>query len=372
MTERPFIIGITGNIATGKSVIQRMLANSGALGIDADIIAHRMLYPQGAGFQPVIDAFGTHILTAEREISREKLGEIVFNNPIQLEKLETILHPLVIEAIGKRVTAAQCPLVVIEAIKLIESGLSKSCDQVWVSHVSADLQLQRLVTHRQMPEGQARDRINLQPSQTTKLSLADVVINTKGTFKDIWEQTQRALNDTIRLKNKLDHWYLKKSPVRHFATLNQYNDSQLEAFWKALTNKNESILYELLGAKHIVPVTNNDQISAFVTWSGWNFTGILEEIYPSQYPHTQPEQVLATFEEDALRAQSELLLIYNDIAHVIKPTLMTYGFTQRLNLIQSYPAWQQALRSFRVETQDLAWTKLLHQPWEIPGDIIFE
>ena len=75
------IIGLTGNIATGKSVIRRMLANCGALEIDADLIAHRVMYPEGAVFLSIIETFGEAILAEDGHISRGKLAEIVFSNP---------------------------------------------------------------------------------------------------------------------------------------------------------------------------------------------------------------------------------------------------------------------------------------------------
>ncbi len=81
MKNDALIIGITGNIATGKSVIRRMLENSGSLGVDADVLAHRMIYPQGPAFQSVGKAFGEAILDEEGAISRTKLGQIVFTNP---------------------------------------------------------------------------------------------------------------------------------------------------------------------------------------------------------------------------------------------------------------------------------------------------
>ena len=139
------LIGITGNIATGKSVVRRMLANAGALGLDADVIGHRMIYPQGPAFQEVLTAFGGGILNENGEISRTSLGEIVFKNPDQLAKLEAIVHPAVTDAIQKRLAHSQSPLVALEAIKLLEAGLGEICNAVWVSHAPHTTQLERLM-----------------------------------------------------------------------------------------------------------------------------------------------------------------------------------------------------------------------------------
>ncbi len=192
------IIGLTGNIATGKSVVRRMLVNHGALGLDADIIAHRTLYPGGKAFQPVIDVFGKNILTPSGEIDRKKLGQIVFQDPEQLAILESLTHPAVTEAIRERIERSDLPLIVIEAIKLFESPLIDLCNTVWVSQASPMFQLERLLQTRNMTEETARQRIAAQPPQSEKRKRADVVINTEGPFQQTWQQVRQALNDTIQ------------------------------------------------------------------------------------------------------------------------------------------------------------------------------
>jgi len=171
------IIGVTGNIATGKSVLRQMLVNSRALGIDADELAHRMIYPQGPAFKTVVNTFGESILSEDGSISHNKLGQIVFNDPDALLELEKLVHPYVIETINERANQSHCPLVVIEAIKLLEAGLGDICDEVWVSHASYELQLERLLRIRNMTQREAKRRIESQPPQTEKVARADVVIN---------------------------------------------------------------------------------------------------------------------------------------------------------------------------------------------------
>ncbi len=108
------LIGLTGNIATGKSVVRRMLVNHGALGLDADLIAHRTQYPGGKAYQAIINTFGSDILSPEKEISRAKLGEIVFADPDRLIVLEALVHPAVTADIEERIEQATLPIVVIE------------------------------------------------------------------------------------------------------------------------------------------------------------------------------------------------------------------------------------------------------------------
>ena len=90
-----YVIGLTGNIATGKSVVRRMLEHLGAFGIDADALAHRTFAPEAPGYQPLIQAFGPEILQPDGRVDRAKLGGVVFSDPQALVRLESIVHPLV-------------------------------------------------------------------------------------------------------------------------------------------------------------------------------------------------------------------------------------------------------------------------------------
>jgi len=121
-TEK-YIIGLTGNIATGKSVVRRMLEHLGAYSIDADSLSHRAIARGAPGYQPVIDEFGKWILRADGEIDRPKLAQLVFREPQALEKLEDIIHPLVGQAVEIFINRATQKVIVVEAIKLLESCL---------------------------------------------------------------------------------------------------------------------------------------------------------------------------------------------------------------------------------------------------------
>ena len=114
-----YVIGLTGNIATGKSVVRKMLEHLGAFGIDADALAHRTIASGAPGFQPVLEAFGEGILDSSGEIERSKLAQIVFHDKDALARLELIIHPLVREAIDALINRSGHNVVVLEAIKLI-------------------------------------------------------------------------------------------------------------------------------------------------------------------------------------------------------------------------------------------------------------
>ena len=94
-----YVIGLTGNVATGKSVVRKMLEHLGAYGIDADGLSHRATAKGAPGYQPTIDAFGKWILNADGEVDRTKLGKLAFNDSEAMARLEDIVHPLVRQAI---------------------------------------------------------------------------------------------------------------------------------------------------------------------------------------------------------------------------------------------------------------------------------
>ena len=187
-----YVIGLTGNIATGKSVVRKMLEHLGAFGIDADALAHRTIASGAPGFQPVLEAFGEGILDSSGEIERSKLAQVVFHDKDALARLELIIHPLVREAIDALINRSEHKVIVLEAIKLIESGLTKKCDCLWVSTAPQKLQLARLIKNRGLSEMNATQRIELQPPQSDKIAAADIVIYNDDSFENTWSQVRKA------------------------------------------------------------------------------------------------------------------------------------------------------------------------------------
>jgi dephospho-CoA kinase len=187
-----YVIGLTGSIGTGKSVVRRMLEHLGAYGIDADAITHRAISRDAPCFDEIIKTFGSHILTTEGQIDRKKLGRIVFNDPEALAKLESIIHPLVEQAVDLIIRRASQKVVVIEAIKLLESNLAKECDTIWAVYSPPEVQLSRLMHNRNMTEAEARERMAAQVPQETRFAEAAVVIKNSTTFDDTWKQVTAA------------------------------------------------------------------------------------------------------------------------------------------------------------------------------------
>ncbi len=192
-----FVIGLTGNIATGKSVVRRMLEHLGAYTIDADALAHRA-YAKGApGYQPVLDKFGKWLLNNDGEIDRAKLGNLVFNDSEAMAQLEAIVHPLVRQAAEMLAQRAQQKVVVIEAIKLLEGELRTVCNSIWVTNAPEAVQVERLVAKRGFTRERAIERVHAQSAQSAKVALANVVINNTGSFEELWQQVSAAWKKVV-------------------------------------------------------------------------------------------------------------------------------------------------------------------------------
>ncbi|WKZ34918.1 MAG: dephospho-CoA kinase [Anaerolineales bacterium] len=192
-----FVIGLTGNIATGKSVVRRMLEHLGAYTIDADALTHRT-YARGApGYQQVIDRFGKWLVNKDGEIDRSKLGNLVFNDAEALKQLEAIVHPLVRQATEILAKRASQPVIVVEAIKLLEGELRMVCDSIWVTNAPEDVQLERLIRKRGMKREQALERIRIQSAQSAKVAVANIVITNTGSYDDLWKQVNEAWKEVV-------------------------------------------------------------------------------------------------------------------------------------------------------------------------------
>ncbi|MBN1582389.1 MAG: dephospho-CoA kinase [Anaerolineae bacterium] len=199
--QQVYVIGLTGNIATGKSSVGNILVSLGAQHIDADTLAHQAMAQGEPAWHDIVAHFGRDILGTDGEIDRKKLGAIVFADAGALRQLEAIVHPDVIARTKKLISTATAGVVVVEAIKLVESGMvAELCDALWVVTAPREVQIQRLVEYRGLTRADAILRIDAQPPQEDKVKRADVVIkNDRG---------QRALACQVR-----DAWLIIQNPI---------------------------------------------------------------------------------------------------------------------------------------------------------------
>lgn len=177
-------IGLTGNIASGKSTVASTLHELGARVIDADKVAHQVMAPPGPVFDAIVRAFGSAVVAANGTIDRRKLGAIVFSDPAALRRLDAIVHPMTNQAIRRLVSESTQSVVVVEAIKLIESGTYQTCDAIWVVNCRPDQQINRLVTMRGLEPEEAERRVRAQSPVSAKLAFATEVIDTSGSLAD--------------------------------------------------------------------------------------------------------------------------------------------------------------------------------------------
>jgi dephospho-CoA kinase len=312
-----YIIGLTGNIATGKSVVRKMLEHLGAYGIDADALAHRAIAKDAPGYQPVLDIFGNWLLDANGQIDRAKLGQLVFSEAQALAQLEAIVHPLVGQAIDLLVRRASQPVIVVEAIKLIESKIANACDAVWVAYSPETIQKGRLMAKRGMSEVDALQRIHMQPPQEKKIAAADVVINNTNTFEETWKQVVDAWKVISPLSDTSPTVIKDSKPGELAVQRGRPRDSGIIA----------ELITRLSGGTR--PTTHNDVMAAFgdraylllrsgnqyvglIGWQVENLVARTTEIYiDPAIPVKQAVQSLASEVEQAAKdLQCEASLIF--------------------------------------------------------------
>lgn len=189
----PLRIGLTGNIACGKSTVGKLLMARGADYVDADRLVHVLLEPGTPEHDRIVERFGTGVRAADGRIDRPRLGAIVFADPAALRDLEAILHPGVRAEIRRRLAASTAPMIVVDAIKLFEGGLAREMDVTWVVVCPRSEQIRRLMAERGMTEAQAETRIAAQGWQEEKVRQATVVIDNGGTLEETERQVDAAL-----------------------------------------------------------------------------------------------------------------------------------------------------------------------------------
>ena len=241
------LIGLTGNIGTGKSSIRKMMQHLGALGIDADRVARDALRKDSPAYQDILAAFGREAITdPSGQIDRKKLGALVFSNPAALKKLESITHPQVSIAIKQLIQHSRLPVIVIEAIKLLESDLAELCDSIWVVDTQPEIVYERLRISRGMSRAAVEQRLAQQSPAAEKIRRADIVIHNNNTTLAAWEQVRAA-------------WKLVSAPLKE-AAQTSYSQSDIhillpsnanrDLLQKQLNQQPESLACQVLSAQY--------------------------------------------------------------------------------------------------------------------------
>jgi len=196
----PRIIGITGNIACGKTAVGHMLLELGAEQyIDADAVVHKLYL----GGQPiavkVAEAFGSTVVAADGSVDRKALGAIVFQDAEAMRRLESIVHPAVSVALANELGSVSASgIAIIDAVKLLEGGSGAFCQSKWLVICPEEQELARLLARNQLSEEEAWTRIRAQPPIAHKLALVDEIIDNGGSLEGTRRQVAAAFERFCR------------------------------------------------------------------------------------------------------------------------------------------------------------------------------
>ncbi len=356
------VIGITGNIATGKSVVRRMLEHLGAFGLDADGLAHRAMSPGAPAYLPTVETFGKWILRPDGQISRQKLATVVFAAPEALAELERLTHPIVRQVIDLLVKRAKQPVIAIEAIKLIEAGLAEDCDVVWVVDAPRDVQLERLVEERKLAEDAANQRIDVQNPQADKLAQATLTIDNSAGLEQTWQQVQAAYNKLMGIKPPVVEPEPEPEPAVSFETPvaadteivtrrggpDQAGD--IAAFFNGLNNTSLTRMDILLrfGQKAYMLALADQHIIGLAGWQVENLIARIDEfiLAPNAPVERTVNGLVKIIEQYASDLQSEIALLFLDkvMPEVIKQAVLASGYEEKTAEELRIPDWKEAAK----------------------------
>jgi dephospho-CoA kinase len=181
--RRPYIVGLTGGIGSGKSAATARFAARGATVVDTDAIAHALTAAGGAAMPAIRDAFGAGVVAADGSLDRAAMRALAFSQPAARERLESILHPMIRAQSAHQCAAAPAPYVILAVPLLIESGSYRErCDRICVVDCPEALQIERVRARSGLDESQIRAIMGAQASRAERLAAADDVIDNSGTL----------------------------------------------------------------------------------------------------------------------------------------------------------------------------------------------
>ena len=198
-------VGLTGGIGCGKSHILREFHKLGVYTIDADEIAHEVILPDQPAYGEIVESFGPEILASDQTIDRKKLGEKIFSDGKAREKLNQIVHPLVLEEEALRIAEFEdredlkSPIIMVDAALMVEAGSYRKYDFVVVVYCHSQVQLQRLMARDKLSEEEALQRIESQMPLLEKIKYADYVIENSGRLSETNEQVRHIFKELVNL-----------------------------------------------------------------------------------------------------------------------------------------------------------------------------
>ena len=195
-----FVIGLTGGVGTGKSLVSEMLEGLGAAVVNADLLGHETYRPHTETWQRIVETFGNDVLTPTGEVDRQKLGAIVFSGAEPLQRLNTITRPRIYEMIKERIARLSgqgAEVVVVEAALLVEANWTPLVDEVWVTTSTEDQVIQRLRRRNNLNKEAVRARVRAQMPQEERVKSADVMIDNSGSLAELKGNIQKLWNGRV-------------------------------------------------------------------------------------------------------------------------------------------------------------------------------
>lgn len=199
-TSKSFVIGITGTIGSGKSLVGNILQEKNIPVIDTDQIVHKLLTSETEVRSAVIERFSASIAdgTTSDAIDRKKLGALVFKDEHARKDLESIVHPAVrLECESEIERLKGNPIIAVLVPLLFEAGLQDKYDEVWTVIASEPVILQRLELRDHLDDAEIKRRLKAQWSQERKCSSSDRIIDNSGTVEQTRKQVECALSELI-------------------------------------------------------------------------------------------------------------------------------------------------------------------------------
>ncbi len=192
MDKKILVLGVTGNIASGKSAVAKEFARHGAVVLDADQIARDVVASGSTALRKIVKAFGAEVLKPGGDLDRDRLGQMVFADVQVRAMLNSIVHPEIakrsVEQLQQLREKTAAPLIVYEAPLLFEVGAEERVDKILVVKINPEEQLRRLVARDRLNDSDARQRMGSQMNQEDKISRADFVIDNSGPFAETKKQ----------------------------------------------------------------------------------------------------------------------------------------------------------------------------------------
>lgn len=182
------VIGLTGGIGTGKSEVSRILGTMGAVVISADLLGHEAYKPYSRTWQKVVNAFGKQVIGPTGHVDRKRIAATIFSDPKARAKLNSIVHPQIAKIATERIEELRrqgVDIIVLEAAILIEAGWDSLVDEVWVTHATEQVVVERLKKRDNLSEKEIGGRINAQLAYAERAKHGDVIIDNTGSFEDL-------------------------------------------------------------------------------------------------------------------------------------------------------------------------------------------